>query len=253
MAITYNRNSNLISSKNLSFNKTAAPVYPGATSNNSNNKLSEKQSTLEKQIEILENQHKQILAQAEFDKQKILDDAKKLSLDIEKSAYEEGYSQGLKNGHEDGYKEAYEKGLQDATNEMESKLKEATDIFISSKSFVENLAISNKDEIIKLSIVIAEKVLAKELKDENSLDAIFENALLELKDKKSLVIKVNPLHKYSIENKVSKLKDELSLTDDIHIIGLSSINEGDALIETEKGTLSIGISVVLENIKAELL
>ena len=253
MTITYSRNSNLLSSKNVSFSKKVAPVYPGATTNNSNNKLSEKQNTLEKQIEILENQHKQILAQAEFDKQKILDDAKKLSLDIEKSVYEEGYAQGLKNGYEDGYKEAYEKGLQDASNDMESKLKEATDILLSSRSFVENLAISNKDEIINLSIAIAEKVLAKELKSKKSLDAIFENALLEVKDKKSLVIKVNPLYKSSVESKVSKLKDELSLTDDIHIIGLSSINEGDALIESENGTLAVGLNVVLENIKTELL
>lgn len=248
MAVTYSRNSKLLSSKNISFNKRAE-----LENSNKNNALNDKQNALKKQLEIIDNQHKQILAQAESDKQKILEDAKKLSLDIEKKAYENGYTQGLKNGHEDGYKEAYEKGLKESSLEFESKIKEATEILLSSKSFVSDLAISSKDEIINLAIIIAERVLAKELKDKKALDSIFENALIEVKNKKSLVIKVNPLYKKSIEEKVDSLKEELSLTDDIHIMGLSSINEGDALIESENGTISVGLNVVLDNIKTELL
>lgn len=250
MALTYSRNSNLLSSKNVSFNKKVAPEQSSATSNK---KLSDKQDALEKQLEILENQHKQILAQAESDKQKILDDAKKLSLDIEKTAYEEGYSQGLKNGHEDGYKDAYEKAMQEATLEFESKIKEATDILLSSKSFILDLATTNKNEIINLAITIAEKALLKEVEDKAALDNIFCNALTEMKDRKSLVVKVNPTHKESIEKKVSSLKNELSLTDDIHVMGLSSVDEGNILIESENGTIAAGLDVALENIKAELL
>lgn len=247
MSKTYSRNSNIISSKNISFNKNVAPANASATSNNS---LSD---TLEKQLEILESQHQQILAQAESDKQRILDDAKKLSLDIEKSAYEEGYSQGLKNGHEDGYKDAYEKAVIDANLEFEDKIKEATDLLLSSKTFVSDLAISKKNEIIGLSIAIAEKVLARELESKDSLEGIFDKTLLEIKDKKSLVIKVNPLYKESIEKKISDLRDELSLTDDIHVMALSSIEKGNVLIESENSTISVGLDVALESIKTELL
>lgn len=252
MSLTYSRNSNRISSKNVSFKKGVAPENSSATHNNSN-KLSDKKSALEKQLEIIDNQHKQILAQAESDKQRILEDAKKLSLDIEKKAYEEGYTQGLKNGHEDAYKDAYEKGIQEINAQYDTKIKEATDILLSSKSFVCDLAISNKDEIINLAMTIAKKALGKELKDEKALDSIFENALLEVKDRKSLVIKVNPLYKESIEKQVEGLKEELSLTDNIHIMGLSSIDEGDVLIESESGTILTGLNVALDNIKAELL
>lgn len=250
MALTYTRNSNLLSSKNVSFNKK--PVLD-KTKSNTDAILNEKQIALEKQLEVLELQHSQILAQAESDKQKILDDAKKASIDIEKNAYEEGYSQGLKNGYEDGYKEAYDKTVEETQFEYEEKIKEATDILLSTKSFVADLALSKKSEILNLSLVIAEQVLAKEFKKPKSMDALFEKALNEVKDKKSLVIKINPIHEDSIKSKVKSLKDEFSLTDDIHVIGLSSVNQGDAIIETESGSILVGLSVTLDNIKAELL
>lgn len=248
MASTYTRNSNLLSSKNVSFNKKTV-LGNSSTKNN----LNEKQTTLEKQLEILEMQHMQIVAQAESDKQRILDDAKKASLDIEKTAYEEGYSQGLKNGYEDGYKEAYEKTVEETQFEFDEKIKEATEILLSSKSLVSDFAITKKSEILNLALVIAEQVLSKELKKSKSMDSIFEKALLEVKDKKSLVIKVNPTHKESIEAKIKSLKDELSLTDDIHVMGLSSVKQGDAIIESESGTILVGLNVALDNIKAELL
>lgn len=248
MANTYTRNSNLLSSKNVSFNKKIV-----LENSRTKNTLDEKQCTLEKQLEIIEKQHEQILAQAESDKQRILDDAKKASLDIEKTAYEEGYSQGLKNGYEDGYKEAYEKTAEEIQLEFEEKIKEATEILLSSQSLVTDFAMSKKNEILNLALTIAEQILSKELKKSKSMDSLFEKALLEVKDRKSLVIKVNPIHEESIEAKIKALKDELSLTDDIHVMGLSSVNQGDAIIESESGTVLVGLNVALENIKAELL
>ena len=112
---------------------------------------------------------------------------------------------------------------------------------------------SKKNEILNLALTIAEQILSKELKKSKSMDSLFEKALLEVKDRKSLVIKVNPIHKESIEAKIKALKDELSLTDDIHVMGLSSVNQGDAIIESESGTVLVGLNVALENIKAELL
>ena len=49
MAFTYSRNSNLLSSKNVSFNKKVAPEQSSATSDK---KLSDKQDALKKQLEI---------------------------------------------------------------------------------------------------------------------------------------------------------------------------------------------------------
>ena len=246
------RTSNLLSSKNLVFNKTTQE------SKNLNNKedfinLSDKHLALIEQLNILEKQHEQIVAKAESDKQKILDDAKEASIIIEKNAYEDGYSQGLKNGYEDGYKEGYNKVLSDTKIEVEAKIKEATDILLSSKSLIVDYAVEKKSEIINLALSIAETVLAKEIKKTNSVNSIFEKAILEMKDKKSLVIKVNPKNKESMEKTINSFKEELSLTDDIRIISLSSINEGDAIIESENGSVIVGVSVALENIKAELL
>lgn len=246
-----NRNSNILSSKNVIFNKPTE--YEHSNFSNTSINLNDKQLALIEQLNILEKQHEQIIAQAESDKQRILDDAKRASVDIEKNAYEDGYSQGVKNGYEDGYKEAYEKAIDDAKTEVEVKIQEATDILLSSKSIISDYALSKRDEIIDLALSIAQQVLAKEIAKPDSMDAIFEKAIFEAKDRKSLVIKVNNQNRNTIEEIVSSLKDELSLTDDIHIISLSSIKEGDAIIESENGSITVGISVALENIKAELL
>ena len=252
MSYRNSRNSNLLSSKNVVFNmhiqEQANLNYREDLRN-----LSDKHLALIEQLNILEKQHEQILAQAESDKQRILDDAKRASIDIEKNAYEDGYSQGLKNGYDDGHKEAYNKILEETKNEVEAKIKEATDILLSSKSIVKDYAMDKKSEILSLALSIAEQVLAKEIQKPDSMDSIFEKAILEIKEKKSLVVKVNPNNKKSMENTINSLKEELSLTDDIHIISLSSVSEGDAIIESENGTVVVGISVALENIKSELL
>lgn len=246
------RNSNVLSSKNVIFSKPTQE-YEHSNFTKSTTALNTKQLALIEQLEIIEKQHEQIIAQAETDKQKILEDAKRASIDIEKNAYEEGYSQGLKNGFEDGYKEAYDKALSEAQVEIDSKIQEATEILLSSKDIISDYALSNKDEIINLAMTIAEKVLAKEIEKPESIDAIFEKALLEVKDKKSLVVKVNSNNRKTMEDIINSFKDELSLTDDIHIVTLSSIKDGDVVIETENGIITTGINVALENIKSELL
>ena len=244
MGMIYGANRNLLSSSNVTLNKAEKK-----STSNSQNTLDERQDFLEAQLAIIEKQHNQILEQAESDKQRILEDAKKMSLSIEKTAYDEGYSQGLKNGYEDGHKKA----LKDAFSECKLKIDEATNILLSSKNLVKELADNNKEEIIKLAISIAEHVLSKEVKDKEALEAIFNNIASELENKKSIVIKVNPIHKDSIERQVKSLKNEYSLTDDIHILAIYSVKEGNAIIELDDGTISVGYDTVIENIKAELL
>jgi flagellar assembly protein FliH len=248
MAQTYTRNSNILSFKDVSFAKPVVLEEPETA-----NPLTVKQTEIERQLLKLEKQHKEMLVQTETDKQKILEEAKKASLEIEKNAYEEGYAQGLKNGHEDGYKEAYDKRMEETKEEFDSMIDEATKILLSSQSLVSDYALTKKEEIINLSLNIASQILAKELKKTSSMDALFEKALIEVKDRKTLVIKVNPKYKDSITKQISSLKDELSLTNDINVLGISSIQEGDLIIESEKGTVVTGVDTAFENIKAELL
>ncbi|TQX73604.1 flagellar assembly protein FliH, partial [Clostridioides difficile] len=62
---------------------------------------------------------KEAIESAEIKKNEILEEAKINAQNIEKQAYEKGYSQGQKNGYEDGYKESYDEYTQKAKDEAD--------------------------------------------------------------------------------------------------------------------------------------
>lgn len=246
---TYTKKSTILSSKNVHFSKK---VILGRNQKNEDD-LPEKKIAIEKQLELINSQQSQIIEEAHQSKNRIIEDAKRKSVDIEQNAYKEGYAQGLKNGYEDGHKEAYDEVVEKTKEEIESSLLEASTILLSSKEVLANYISDNKEQIIELSVAIAEQVLLEKFEDRNSMNKLIEEAIKSQSKKESLIVKINPVYEESIKNNIDCWKREFSIKDDIHVIGLSSIKKGNAIIETDKGMVGVGIDTVLENIKKELI
>lgn len=210
--------------------------------------------------EILENQilenkkiSEEILEKANEEYKNILQKANDKSIDIEKKSYEQGYNQGLKNGYEDGYKESYEDNIQKAQDECEKLINHANEILKSSKDKISDYIEKSKNEILSLSIAIAEQVLREKFEDENSMNVILKKAIKEYKLKSTFIVKTNPIYVESLEKECIDLKLKFNLKDDIFILGDKTIEKGNAVIEYDKGKILIGLDHVLEKIKAELI
>lgn len=237
----------IISSKNISVGKRVE-LNPF----NSTQDLQKKAHDLEKHLLQVESQHNQILEQLEFEKNRIIEDTKNLSEQIEKDAYQKGYEQGQANGYEDGYKEAYDENLEKARFESEAILQEASQTLLQANQLMEKYMKDNKDNILNLAMSIAQQVLREKFEDKTSMNALVEKAILEYGAKKSIVIKVNPLYKEELEKKTKSLKEANNFIDDIFVIGHEGIEKGNVIIETEKGSVTSGIDTVLDALRKEL-
>lgn len=199
------------------------------------------------------NRYEEIIKAAQEESFKLIESSKSEALGIEKKAYEQGHSQGLKNGYEDGYKEAYEDNIEKAKLEASEIIQNANDTLFEAKEHVLSYMKENKERILSLSISIAEQVLREKFNDTSSMNNILINIIEEYELKENVVVKVNPLYKESLDNQIIELKESYKVNGDVFILGDESIEQGNAVIDTLKGRLIIGIESVLDKIKEELL
>lgn len=241
------KDTKIISSKNIAIGDRVELNPFNSTQN-----LLKKADDIEKYINQVESQHNQIIEQLECEKQKIIEDTKNLSEQIEREAYEKGYKEGQANGYEDGYKEAYDDSIEKARFESEAILQEATQTLLESNKLVEKYMKENKKNVINLAISIAEQVLREKFKESDSMNKLVEKAILEYESKKSIVIKVNPLYRKEVEKQVRVLKESNNIADDVFILGYDGLDKGNLIIETEKGSVSCGLDTVIEALRKEL-
>lgn len=215
--------------------------------------LESQKEKLNNEIEEARKTYDEVIANTQLESQRIIEVANEESEQIKRQAYEEGHKQGLQNGYEDGYKEAYEENIEKAKKESEDIKKEASEILINAKDQVVEYLKDNKKQIIELSISIAEKVLKEKFNEVDSMNNILESVINEYEVKENFVIKTNSIYIESINAKLNELKSEQSIKGDAFVLPDDSIDPGNAMIETNKGRLIVGIDCVMDKVKEELL
>lgn len=220
---------------------------------NIENELTKKEEELRIKIAQAESKYSEILSKANEESLSIIDEAKIKALEIEKKAYEQGHSQGIKNGYEDGYKEAYEDNIEKAKIDSKEIISNANKVLDEAKRYVVEYMKENKGRILSLSVSIAEQVLREKFKDTSSMNKIIDSVIEEYELKDKFIIKVNSIYKKSLENQIIKLKENYKINSDVFVLADEFIEEGNAIIETSKGRLIIGVDSVLNEIKEELL
>jgi len=142
-----------------------------------------------------------ILREAEEERNSILQKTFEEIEDIKRKAIEEGYKKGYDKGYSVGKDEAY-KEAQDiklnAINLLKNAQKEREEYFI-----------NFKEEIIKLSATIAEKLanISIDTSDENILNIIYP-ILEEMENESNIIITVNPSKYEFVKKHLPKLREE---------------------------------------------
>lgn len=204
-------------------------------------------------LEQAQIEYEQIINSAQEESERIIEESNKGASNIEKKAYEEGYSQGVLNGYEDGYKEAYEDNIEKAKLEASEILENASKVLFEAKDEVALYMKENKKNIVNLAVSICEQVLREKFEDTSSLNNLVISTIDEYELRENFVIKVNPMYKESLDAEILSLKENHKLNGDVFVLGDESIEMGNAVIETIKGKLVVGIDSVLSKVKEELL
>ena len=208
---------------------------------------------IELKLKEAKENSEQIIKNAQIEADTIIEKGKEEVSNIEKKAYEEGHKQGLKNGYEDGYKEVYEEYVEKAQEEANKIVENANNILLQANQEVSNYMKEQKNNILNISISIAEQVLREKFKDISVMDSLIGNIIEEYELKKNFVIKVNPIYKESLDKQVQEWKESHKLSGDVFVLADESIETGNAVVDNMNGSLIVGIDGVLEKIKEELL
>jgi flagellar biosynthesis/type III secretory pathway protein FliH len=119
-------------------------------------------------------------------------------------------------------------------------------------NFSRQLFSSHREQLIRLSIEIAAKVLAKEIHQRNyEIEKIISQALEEVPQGRPVTVKLNPEDLKTYQQILSQ-KDAQTLSH-IHPVADGSVGPGQCIIETEQGVIEWIIEEHLKRISDALL
>lgn len=197
-----------------------------------------------------------IIKRSKMEAEKIVMDSRRAAVDIEREAYEKGYSQGQKNGYEDGFKEGYNKGLEQINLDTEAEVKAAIDnaerILELSNSEYKKYINEKEEEIIKLAFEMAKVITEKELTEKDGILPIIEKILNESKGEENIIIRCNSVHIESIEEKISYYKKAYAIKGEIFVLEDPLMEAGNAIIEKNTGKAVIGLDIGLQRLEEAL-
>lgn len=208
---------------------------------------------IEEQLHQAKDTCENMISNAQVESERIVQEAQNECEEIKKRAYEEGHNIGLRNGYEDGYKESYEDNIEKAKQESEEIINKANNILLQANEQFTDFLKGSKKDIISLSVFIAEKVLKEKFKDEESMNNILEATIKEYEIKENFVIRTNAIYIEKVNEQLNELKNQQLIKGESFILADDFIEPGNAIIETNKGRLIVGVDCVLEKVKEELL
>ncbi|MBE6051357.1 MAG: flagellar biosynthesis protein [Clostridium sp.] len=199
-----------------------------------------------------ENIAKNIIADARKESENIRSAAIEEARSIEKDAYEKGYMQGKNNGYEDGKNEAIESVLPQATNEANRIKEEAMATLLRATADYNSYLEEKQQDIIRLSITIAEKILRREVSIDSGINDMIEDAFNQVKGEESVVIRCNEMYVQEINNHIDYWKQNYNISKEIFVFK-DDLEFGNVIIEKSTGKIEISVENGLENIKKAIL
>ncbi|WP_315068450.1 flagellar biosynthesis protein [uncultured Clostridium sp.] len=190
-----------------------------------------------------------IIEDAEREKQAITLRAQMEATVAEKEAYEKGYEQGLKNGYDDGYKKAYDETIDAAKAEAASIVNKADILLKSAHENYEKYLEVKKLEVVKLALEIAESIAQKELRKDDAMNAIIEEAFKISKGEDNVILKANSIHMEELKAQVERWKVSYGIKNEIFVINDESMEPGNAILEKSSGMVKVGIEIGMEQIR----
>ncbi len=193
-------------------------------------------------IEEAKNSASQILEQAQ---QKAKQQEEELEI-LKNNTLEKSRQEGINFGYQEGY--------QKASEEVFSKVMNVEAIANSSFKIKKEIILSAEQEILQLSIVIAEKILKQQLKIKpEMIIEIIKAALNELKDKEEIKIIINPALKDQLYNFSDELKNTVKGIKTIKIIEDKTIRADSAIVESPESRVDARLETQIAKVTEEIM
>ena len=182
---------------------------------------------IKKDVHDAREQKKKILGEAEEEATGIIDKAKADAEKIRSEARDEGYEEGIGK-------------LNDLLLEFHRKR--------------DRMIEDSRSDLLRLSVRIAEKVLGRELEEnEDALADIVIKAIRGIRHEKRIQIRVHPDDLEKIRSKRQKLLDEVGAGKELEFQEDRSVSPGGCIVETDLGIIDARLDTQLRVLERALL
>jgi flagellar assembly protein FliH len=202
-------------------------------------RVEEEKKPMPDQLEIVKKEANNILINARSQAASLLEETKNKIITIEQETYTKGH----------------EKGEQDALlarNEAQAKFRASTSKILKELEEIrENIYRDTEEEIVKLAVAIAEKIVGRQL-DLNpaTILDIAMAACSQAKDCKQVIIYVAPEHVEIMRASQDSLAAQLYKTNRLTIISDINIKSGGCRVETEQGCIDATVTTMFKQLEA---
>ena len=204
----------------------------------------------EKIISIATRQAEDITAKAQADAIQFIEAAKTKAQNLIEETRNEAYQQGS----QQGYNEGYQNGFNQISNELHEQIRSMDFLAESAFNVKREIIASSEEQILHLTIAIAEKVLRAKLElDPNVVLNIVKAAIKELKDKEEVTIVVNPKLTAPLYNFTDELKNTINGLGKIKIIEDSTIPPDGVIVESADSRIDARLNTQIEEIAKQII
>ncbi len=120
-------------------------------------------------------------------------------------------------------------------------------MLFTAKTAYEDYLRSKEEEIINLSLEIAQNLISERLTEKEGLNNLVKEAIAATRNIKNLIIKANSFHCDALKKEILEYK-EISLKAEVFVIEDNTLEKGNVVIITDKGKIKTGIQIAIEKI-----
>jgi flagellar assembly protein FliH len=184
----------------------------------------------------------------------------KLTVEERQKAFEDGFEQGYEEGYEEGLKAGHVEGTIRAQQEVQENFAEKIEAFNSRLEYlfqqflcaVEEWYKHSEEQLARLAVFIAEKLLGHELQySRESALVLAQEAIKALTHGNVIKLRVNPFDVAILEAYKEKFLATAPRLENIEIVADGSI-QGGCLIETEGGIVDARLEHMFEKMIHEV-
>jgi type III secretion protein L len=169
--------------------------------------------------------------EAHQEAQNILDNAQRRAAELIEEAKRKG---------EELHEEAIESGRQEGLKKVTEEL---------AKAHIQrgNMIARAEEEIVRLALKIAEKIIGKDLdRDPTLVTSICSNAIENVRNAQSMILRVNPKDAAILRERRKQMMEMIGRVKDVTIKEDPDVEQYGCVIETDSGTIDAKLSTQLE-------
>ena len=173
---------------------------------------------------------------------------------LQQEAFQKECEQLKEETYQNAYDSGYQEGLLEGKSAYNERLEEAQKIIgLSNKDYIANI-VDSEEVIMKLAVEIANRVLRKNLLQDESLYVEFvKSALKQVKEMRGIRIRVSPDNYERILKYKNELQQLITIDDPIYIIPDDDIGVYDCYIDSEIGRVDVSLDTQIKEMKSRLM